>query len=79
VKNAQELDDLILSLATSHWQKTAMIISKARNRIDRELEGNPEERVAERIGRLVETEQLESRGDLSRWRHSEVRHPAPSE
>lgn len=74
----QEIDDLILALATARWQKTAMIIAKASNRLEGEPGGNPEERVAERIRQLVETNRLESRGDLSRWRHSEVRRPASS-
>lgn len=77
--NEQEIDDLVMSLVTVRWQKTAMIIAKARNRLDGEFEGSPEERVAERIERLVETNRLESKGDVFQWRRSEIRHPAPHE
>lgn len=76
--NDQELDSLILSLAKPRWQKTAMIIAKALDRREPGSSDEPAEEVAWRIQRLVETNRLESQGDLSRWRYSEIRLPASS-
>jgi hypothetical protein len=78
MKDEQEIDNLILSLATAHWQKTARVIAKALDH----LEGGPSDdgadKVAQRIEHLVKTNRLESQGDLSRWRFSEIRHPGTS-
>jgi hypothetical protein len=68
-----DVDRLILSFAQVQWRKVATIISKAvdasgRGRGDAELHA-----VAERVRALVEDGRLEAQGDLSKWRHSEVR------
>ena len=41
MKDEQNIDDLILSLTMARWQKTAMVIAKARNSLDGELGDNP--------------------------------------
>jgi hypothetical protein len=71
VRPDSEIDAAILSVASERWQKVAMVI---------ELVAPPGEsnhgdydQVAERILALVEQGQLESAGDVMRWRHSEVR------
>lgn len=73
--NATELDNLILSFALSHWQKVAMIIAKVTSDEKFSFENRDEEFnfVASGISRLVENGQLESQGDISQWRFSEVR------
>jgi len=70
------LDRLILSVAKPKWQKVAMVIAMTRM-IAEETNfkisyGAP----GVRIGALCRVGRLESRGNLSRWRHSEVRLPA---
>ncbi len=77
--NELEIDALILSLVTAHWQKTASVIGQTRERYPGSLGGDPEEKVAERIKWLAGTNRLESRGELSRWRHSEIRHLVSTE
>ena len=78
----EQLDRLILSLATQRWQKTAMIIAQAVHQLESEHAqhalDDPRGKVAERIEHLVDVRRLEVRGDLSRWRHSEVRLPNPA-
>jgi Protein of unknown function len=70
-----ELDDLILSIASTHWQKVAMIISKVTrdDRFSCENSDDEFDSVAARITYLVAEGRLESQGDISQWRFSEVR------
>jgi hypothetical protein len=72
---SSELDNLILSIALPYWQKVAMIIGKV-TRDERFLLDNSDEEfnvVADRIAQLVAEGRLESQGDISQWRFSEVR------
>lgn len=70
-----DLDAVILSVAKRNWQKVAMIIAKT-SQIGEATEDPPSaERIAERVMALVERRHLEGAGDLSLWRHSEVRLP----
>jgi hypothetical protein len=79
----QDVDGLILSFAKVQWRKMAMIISQVLGECRRRGVDVDEDRVAERIcdgvaeriRALVEDGQLEAQGNLSRWRHSEVRLP----
>jgi hypothetical protein len=79
----QDVDGLILSFAKVQWRKVAMIISQVlsecrRRGVDVDEDGISERicnGIAERICALVEDGQLEAQGDLSRWRHSEVKLP----
>ena len=68
-----ELEDLILSTASPHWQKVAMIIALVAR--DQRYSGNDDDLapIAERIGHLVARGRLAAQGDVSNWRHSEVR------
>ena len=66
----QELDRLIISLALPNWQKVAMVIAKSFDRLDMQIDAD---RLAARIEHLVRTGRLESQGNLSRWRYSEIR------
>ena len=84
------IDEAILSVASARWLKVARIVSHAEKLLEGEVPGispNPqnEEEAAEsekaalaigqRIQALVEAGRLEGAGNLSRWRHSEVRLP----
>src|ERR1700680_4042797 len=57
------------------WRKVAMIMSQVVDECRRRGGCADLHDVAERICALVEDGQLEAQGDLSTWRHSEVRLP----
>ena len=67
-----ELDALLLAQTNAHWQKVAMIIGKAMS-VNKECDSD---RMGQRIAALVDAGKLESAGDISNWRFSEVRLPA---
>jgi hypothetical protein len=71
------IDDAILEVTQPSWSKVAMIIVKTADRLGSELpEGDPGyHMVARRIEELVREGRLAAQGDISRWRHSEVRVP----
>jgi hypothetical protein len=64
------LDALILTCASERWQKVARMIAQV---ADRARPGTNFDTVAARIRALVDDGNLEAKGDLSRWGHSEVR------
>ena len=68
-----ELDEVIFSLLTPRWRKTAAIAFLAVERC-KEL-GFPisDEVIAARLRALSESDRIEGIGDLRMWRHSEVR------
>jgi hypothetical protein len=72
---SNELDELILSVALPYWQKLAMIIAKVTRDERFSMDDSDEEFdfVANRIAHLVADGRLESQGDISLWRFSEVR------
>ena len=73
-----DLKKLVLSAAKTNWLKVAMIIG----RVNRECEASHiavgYEEIAACIKCLCEAGRLESVGDITNWRHSEVRLPATS-
>jgi hypothetical protein len=69
------LDALILSAASERWQKVARIIAVVSQRAG---DGTNFDAIAARIRDLVDDGKLQAEGDLSRWRHSEVRLPQSS-
>jgi uncharacterized protein DUF3658 len=69
-------DRLILSVAKPKWQKVAMVIVKARMFAEKTNFKMSDGALAARISALCMEGRLESQGNLSRWRHSEVRLPA---
>ena len=72
---SEELDELILATASPHWQKVAMIIAKV-SQNERFASANVDTQldlIADRIGNLVANGQLSAQGDISNWRHSEIR------
>lgn len=64
------LDSLILSSASDRWQKVARIIAVVSQRLNNVA--NFDE-IAAHIASLVDCGKLEVKGDISQWRHSEVR------
>jgi Protein of unknown function len=63
-------DDLIFSEVREDWLKVARIIGRVSDRVPN---GPHFERIAARIQILVKEGKLEAKGDVSRWRYSEVR------
>jgi hypothetical protein len=70
------IDDIILSLSQPEWKKVAMIIAKAVDECERRAITATHNEIASRIQMLVSARRLEAQGDLSNWRHSEIRLPA---
>ena len=70
-----DLDDLILSVVSDRWRKVARVIGMASEAFP-DADANPRyEQIAERIRALADAGRIESVGNLSRWRYSEVRLP----
>jgi hypothetical protein len=68
-----KLDQTILSVSLASWQKVAMILGKSFRQLEDEGVRTRFEDLAARLEALVSVGRLESQGDLSEWRHSEVR------
>ena len=69
------IDDAILAVACEEWRKVAFIIAKIVDARNHQPVEDDYDFVAARIVALDEEGRLESQGDLSSWRHSEVRLP----
>ena len=70
--DTENIDDLVLTVASERWRKVAMVIAlvaeKANNCHD-----DFYSLVAHRIAELVASGKLEAVGDVSQWRYSEIR------
>jgi len=71
----EDIDAAILQIATMRWQKTAMVIVKTEEMLRTSNVEASIDDVAGRIYALAARAMLESQGDLSLWRNSEVRLP----
>ena len=72
--NTTQIDDYILRTVGPSWRKVAMIVGGA---ITTSGLGDPSANaVAKRIAALVKDGRLEADGNISDWRHSEVRRPS---
>ena len=69
----QYIDGLILSAATGQWSKVALIVGKVLTICHNNVVKTSEHAIAGRIQALVDEGKLEAQGNLSLWRHSEVR------
>ena len=73
---SDELDELILSTASHNWQKVAMVIARVSDTESSLSAGTTEPTViADGIGRLIAKGKLVAQGNISNWRHSEIRLP----
>jgi hypothetical protein len=68
-----EIDQLILSIVTPNWQKAAMVIVKALRSSESGGQNISDSTLAARIDALCRDGRLESQGNLSNWRGSEIR------
>src|SRR5258708_2748241 len=72
-KQIANIDDAILSCAAPHWQKVARMVSLTEEKLVTKYPQFSYGFYAERIRLLAEQGRLESQGDLSFMRFSEVR------
>ena len=72
-----QIDEVILSIAEAPWRKVAFVISRVASTMGGDLpEGDAGYNlVAKRIEILVRGGRLLAQGDITKWRHSEVRKP----
>ncbi len=68
-----DLDALIFSVLKTNWQKTAVVITKTRDQCTARAIPIDFEAIGARILALAELRRIESAGNPSMWRHSEVR------
>lgn len=68
----EQIDQLILSATTSEWVKTAVLISKVFD-APGFPGGTTAQDIAERIYVLIDNGQVEGKGNMRRWRDSEVK------
>jgi hypothetical protein len=72
-----DIDAAILAVTKPRWLKVARIVIDAEKRLGTFLQDGDEsaKRVAKRIELLVDDGRLIAQGDVTKWRHSEVRLP----
>jgi hypothetical protein len=73
------IDERILFFVRPQWRKVAFILTKVVHEFDAKGISVSEERLEKRLRVLIKLKQIESAGDVSRWRFSEVRLPMSSE
>jgi len=73
---APNIDRLILSFVELRWLKVARIIGDVSTALEKEGKSIDWLRVGVRVEALVKAGLLESKGNVKRWRYSEVRRPA---
>jgi Protein of unknown function len=72
---SDNLDEIILSMASIHWRKVALVIAKTLHKLEGAGHNFSEDEMTERVKALVAVGGLESQGNLDHWRYSEVRLP----
>jgi hypothetical protein len=73
------LDDVIFSVLSRTWKKTAMIIARTHERCAAQGIQIGFDVIGARIVELWESERIEGAANVSKWRHSEVRLKAETE
>jgi Protein of unknown function len=67
------IDAALLSETLENWRKVAMVVARTMEVLDGRVIALPDIYFARRVRYLVENGKLDSQGDLSRMRYSEVR------
>ncbi|MBS0241503.1 MAG: hypothetical protein JSS20_04950 [Proteobacteria bacterium] len=70
---ADPLDRIVLAAAEAEWRKTAMLIARVVDAAKAQSLEATGQQIAARIYALVEAGRLEAKGNVRRWRASEVR------
>ena len=73
------IDDALLSNTSSQWRKVARVIGATMNKLTSRVSGIPDTYYSQRIQKLVKDGRLESQGDLSYMKYSEIRQPPNNE
>jgi hypothetical protein len=73
VEDVAAIDEAILSKLSTHWQKTALVVAISMYAYPDKYEGIPDVFYGRRVLALAQQGLLEARGDLRKWRFSEVR------
>jgi len=73
------IDERILFFVGPQWRKVAFVLGKVVHEFDAKGIGVSEERLEQRLRVLIELQQIEPAGDISRWRFSEIRLPPSRE
>lgn len=71
----KKIDERLLSNSADKWHKVTRIVGTTLVELQESLQNIPDLYYAERVRHLVKEGKLESRGDLSRMRYSEIRLP----
>lgn len=70
--NDSDIDEVLLSFAGKQWRKVAMLVAQTVEAMGSEG-SDKHDLVAARVKALIDCNVLDAQGDISRWRHSEVR------
>ena len=79
LEDIQEIDKALLANACDYWRKVARVVGATMMELPERVPGIPDIYYAERIKELVKKGLLESQGNLSYMRFSEVRLPISNE
>jgi hypothetical protein len=67
--SVDQIDKVLIATVTARWSKSAMVVARAMT----QLSGVDDELLQQRLKSLAERGLIESAGNLSELRHSEVR------
>jgi len=73
------IDDALLSNTSTQWRKVARVIGATMNKLPSRILGIPDSYYSQRIQNLVKEGLLESQGNLSYMKYSEIRLPYNNE
>ena len=75
---ADDIDQLLPSFSETRWRKIARIVGQTMGALEArrvQIDGSISDQFDARMAALVGSGQLEAKGNIKRWRHSEVRLP----
>jgi hypothetical protein len=75
----QAIDDALLANTSDKWRKVARVVGTTMMELPSRVEGIPDVYYSQRVRKLVNEGLLESQGNLSYMRYSEVRRPSVNE
>ena len=75
IEDIEEIDKALLENSTNNWRKVAMVVGITMMKLPERVSGIPDVYYAQRVKELVNKGSLESQGNLSYMRYSEVRLP----
>ena len=75
----QAIDSALLANCCERWRKVARVVGTTMTELPSRVVGIPDTYYSQRVRKLVEAGLLESQGNLSYMRYSEVRRPVGNE